>query len=324
MQVWYNFYMNFKRVLSAAGLMIILSFVTGCSPVASQEIIPTVKAALTLTPYRTSTTIPTLLTSENNNQVMISTPTPTPVVYEVIKDELGSSIALRYGISLSMLQSANPGVDLNFLKEGQQLIIPPTELTPVPNLSSPTPAALKMTGETCYPAEDGAGWCIASITNNQPEGVMYITGEFILLGNGTTRQAPFTADLDVLPPGRTIPVYAHFEAPFPYPYQVDVSIQSALQQSLVLEAKDYEILEQNFVYDPTGLAVQITGIIRTLDPAPRVIIVTAAGYAGDQPAGVRKVELGSSDAAGSDIKFQMWLYSVGPAIDRVELFVQKK
>jgi LysM repeat protein len=316
--------MNHKRLCLAVGMMIFLFNITACRPVESPEIVPLANTALTLTPYSTSDPTPTLFASEDKSQVVISTLTPTPVVYLVMKDELGSSIALRYGITLSMLQSANPGVDLNYLKEGQELIIPPKEQTPVPNLSSPTPAALMVTGETCYPAADGAGWCIASITNNQPEGVMYITGEFILLGNGKTRQAPFTADLDVLPPGKTIPIYAYFETPFLYPYQLNVSIQSALLQSSEFEEKDYQILEQKLIYDSTGLAVQITGVIRTSDPAPQGLIIIAAGYAGNQPAGVRKQELGSSLAGGSDIKYQLWLYSVGPTIDRVEIFVYEK
>lgn len=314
--------MNFNRYFSISCLVFFLIIISGCGPVRITETLPLVPEPVTLTPFNTSTIIVPISTTGDPDQQLISTPTPTPVVYSVKKDELGSSIALRYGISLANLQASNPGVDLNFLKEGQELIIPPMEKTPVPDLSSPTTAAILVTGETCYPADDGAAWCIASITNNQSESVMYITGEFILLANDLTRQAPFTADIDILPPGRSIPVYAYLKSPFAYPYQLNVSIQSALLQSNEFEPIDYEIVDKNIMFDPSGLVVQITGKISVATPAPDGITVIAAGYGGERPAGVRKLELDSSTAAGSEIEFQIWLYSVGPAIDRVELFVQ--
>ncbi len=254
--------------------------------------------------------------------MVISTPTPAPVIYSVKKDELGSAIALRFGITLQMLQSSNPEVDLNFLKEGQQLIIPPKQETPSPDMSSPTPAALIIKDVSCYPAADQAGWCIASILNNQPDGVMYITGEFILEGQQKTYQKPFTSLVDTLPSGKQIPVYALFEAPFPYPYQVNLLIHTALRQPPGQLNNILEIQDQKVEIHPDGLSARIVGQIMVDDQKTSVAAVIAAAYSAGKPVGIRKLELTPSEASGNNLNFEIWVYSIGPTIDQVELFAE--
>lgn len=300
--------------------MALVPIITACST--APTITSTTQPKI-LTPYQTRTPSLTPAMIQEVTLQILSTPTPAPQIYKVKKDELGSSIALRYGITLLMLQSSNPGVDLNFLKEGQELVIPPRQQTAVPNLSSPTPAMMIVRNVECYPAAQGAGWCIGTIINDQPDPVMYITGEFILDGNGQTWQKSFTALLNTLPAGKQIPVFALFEAPFPYPYKVNLSILSALRQAAEIQKTNtVEIIDQEIKILPDGLTAQITGHLSLKDTSLKTVAIVAAGYSNDLPAGVRRVEMTSFPANGQPVPFTVWLYSVGPPMDRVELFAE--
>ena len=222
-----------------------------------------------------------------------------------------------------MMQSSNPGVDLNFLKEGQELVIPPGGRTPVPELGSPTPAALTIKDIECFPAAGGAGACIGTILNSQPDGVMYILGEFMVSGNGQIWQKPFTSLLDTLPGGSSIPVYAWFDPPFPYPYQVNITIQSALRQAAEMQKPGHlEIVDQVIDILPDGLAAKVTGNITVKDSASTTFAVVAAGYSNDRPAGIRRIEITPGTTGDRSIPFTIWLYSIGPQMDRVELFAE--
>jgi LysM repeat protein len=311
------FLRSFIRLFS---ICVILSLMAACTTTPTASSTPQPKI---LTPYQTDTPSPTPAFVQEVTPQIIFTPTPTPLVYKVRKDELGSSIALRYGITLQMLQSSNPGVDLNFLKEGQDLIIPPKQQTPAPNLTSPTPAILSIKDIECYPAADKAGWCIGTIYNDQPDGVMYITGEFVLNGNGQSWQKSFTSLLDTLPAGKYIPVYAWFDPPFPYPYQVNITIDSALRQSPEMQKTNTpEIMTPVIDILPGGLSARITGMVSIKGKVPGTIAIVAAGYSNNRPAGIRRIEFTSGYSTGKPMPFTVWLYSIGPAMDRVELFIE--
>ncbi len=297
-----------------------LIFIASCKPIAITEV-PLQKVGQ-LTPFITLTPSSTSLPQQTITQNEIATPTPAPLVYKVKKDELGSTIALRYGITLQMLQSSNPGVDLNFLKENQELIIPPTQQTPAPDLSSPTPAVLIVNNLACYPASEGAGWCIGEIRNDLPDAVMYVTGEFVLKGAAQTWQKPFTSLINLLPPGNQIPVFALFDAPFPYPYQVTLLIHTAIRQAPSNLGKKIDVLDQNIIIDPNGLVAKIEGKVYINDLKNKQVAIIAAGYSEGKPAGIRRLELFPEKNNDGILPFQIWLYSVGPPIDQVELFVE--
>lgn len=300
--------------------LLVLTLFTACTTI-EVETTPTTEMRA-LTPFSTRTPSLTPALELDQLEEVIFTPTPTQVIYSVKKDELGSAIALRYGISLQSLQSSNPDVDLNFLKEDQQLVIPPRQETPIPDLSSPTPAALIIKDLECYPAADQAGWCIATIQNNQQDGVMYITGEFILEGQHNTYQKPFTTLIDSLPPGKQIPVYALFDAPFPYPHKVNLLIQTALRQAPELSSKPLDISEKNIEISSDGLAARIDGQINLSGQTTTGVTVIAAGYSEGKPVGVRRMELNPKDTLVSLLKFELWLYSIGPPIEKVEIFAE--
>jgi hypothetical protein len=312
--------MEFRSIIRIIVISLSINILASCTPVNIATVTPYKPGQLT--PFLTLTPSVTTIPQQENTQSEIATPTPTPQVYKVKKDELGSTIALRYGITLQMLQSSNPGVDLNFLKENQELIIPPTQKTLVPDLSSPTPAVLLVKDLTCYPAGDGAGWCIAALKNDLPDAVMYITGEFVLKGANQTWQKSFTSLINMLPPGNQIPVFALFDTPFPYPYQVTLLIHTGIRQAPSNLGEKLEILDQKIMIDPDGLVSKIEGKVKITDPKSKQIAIIVAGYSEGKPAGIRRQELFTEKSSEGILPFQIWLYSVGPPIDQVEIFVE--
>ena len=318
---WYNFLMSSSRYSFTTFPVFVSLALAGCST----AIIPAIQTptAAALTPYFTPTASLTPMIALEPSQQIIFTPTPTPFLYTLQKDELVSTVALRYGVSLAQIQAANPNVNLNYPGKNQQLVIPPPEKTPAPDLSSPTPAVLTIQNVSCYPAADGAGLCLGLLQNNQPNAVMYITGKFILEGKGGTQQKPFTSLLDTLPSGSQIPVYALFDVPFPYPYRVNLVIHTGFSQSGNAPASKLEIVEQQVDITSDGLTAKVEGKIKLNGNLPDKLAIVAAGYSGYIPAGVRRMEISPQAAQDGLIPFKLWIYSAGPFMDRAEVFVEK-
>jgi len=308
--------MQWRSFLIKPMYLILLASLTGCQSdlPASQPI----QEVILLTPFVTETPDVTSQASTSTPTSIIITPTQTPIIYTIQPDELVSAIAYRFGVTLAQIQAANPGVDLNFPPKNQQLIIPSPIQTPNPEQGIPTPVPLPIENVDCFPAADGGGICMGVIVNDQSTAVMYMTGEFILEGNGTTLQAPFTALVDTLPPDARIPVYALFPAPFPYPYHVNLILRTALAGS----SQHLEIVDRSVVYSADGLSAHVTGHVNPGDSNPKNLAIIAAGYSGGRPAGVRRLEIADPLSIGQTIPFDLWVYSVGPLMDQVELFVE--
>jgi LysM repeat protein len=295
---------------------------TACSPQATVVVpIPT-SLPVILTPYPTRTasqvSTPTIPNPGN-----IPTPTATPFVYTVKKDELGSEIALRYRVTLAMLQAANPGVDLNFLKEGSQLVIPAPAQTPSPDVFTPTPAAMEIGQPHCYPAAGNNAWCLVNIKNSLTQPVYYITGEFLFESQGKVTGKQVAALADILPPGQEIPVVAWMDGPIGYPYQVHFEIKTAFN-AREPGVKSIRVEDQKIEIDPSGLFATITGNL--IGPAGSVkqsaVIVSA--YQDELPVGIRKVEFSQGLKENEQMPFEIQVYTSGPLINRVEVSAEGK
>jgi LysM repeat protein len=66
-------------------------------------------------------------------------PTPTPITYTVQAGDVLSIIARQYGLSVEAIVAANPGLNANRLRVGQQIVIP--QVNPVGGPASDTPVA---------------------------------------------------------------------------------------------------------------------------------------------------------------------------------------
>lgn len=232
---------------------------------------------------------------------------------------MGSEIALRYGITVAMLKAANPEVDLDFLKEGQQLIIPSKSETAVPLAFTPTPMMLSVQTPHCYPTADKGAWCLVLVENNQPEPVYYLSGDFSLQADEQIRTVNVAALVDTLGPDEKIPLIARFDPPFPYPFQIQFHLNSAFTAEnpvvwkLELKAPQAEI-------DPSGLTAKLTGGVVLSDQPVKTVAVIGVAYHGDRPVGIRRVEFPVDPAQPQVWPFEIELYTTGLSIDRVEFF----
>jgi hypothetical protein len=251
-------------------------------------------------------------------------------------------IAFNYGLSLDQLLSANPTVQPRMLSVGTVLVIPlqaelPTAAPQPTSLPLPTAAPL------CYSQADGGMWCFLPVTNDQPQAVENLSATISLVsttGENLGSQ-PALALLDLLRPGETLPLVAYFPAPVAGEALPQVGPLSALP----VPEEDTRYLPAS--YQPTGttlsadgLNARVTGqvILPQGDPAAEAIWLAGVAYdAQDLIVGVRKWEMVSpcssaAQEAGtpqpetgwSQLPFEGDIYSLGPAIERVEIFVEAR
>jgi LysM repeat protein len=88
---------------------------------------PRPTAVPTSTPLPTPTPTPTLV------------PAPTPIIYVVQAGDVLGIIAQTYGTTTKAIMEANGLTDADFIREGQELVIPPPGPTPVSVAPTATP-----------------------------------------------------------------------------------------------------------------------------------------------------------------------------------------
>ncbi|HEY5572931.1 MAG TPA: LysM peptidoglycan-binding domain-containing protein [Anaerolineales bacterium] len=265
-------------------------------------------------------------------------PSPTPVTYKVAKGDTMLGIALRYGILLEDLLAANPEVDPRFLSIDTVLIIPPGEETPVA-LVTPTPPPLDLDDPVCYPTADGGAWCFLLVENDQPyalENISAWIGIYDLEGENVAGEVGITP-LNLLPPDRSMPVVASFPPPLPERFTASSDRFSAFG---VPDTGD-RYLETRLTIDQVeisenGLQASLGGSVRLPARSPAAKLVWLLGVAYDAEGnviGVRRWETGeiagNGDAeavieGGDSLPFSFDVFSLGPAIERVDVLVEAR
>ena len=133
-----------------AGMVLLTGLLAAaCSSVApddaQQVLTGTVKRSGRLTPFLSATPSHTAPAFTPTPLPPVPTPSPTPRTHEVKKGEDMFGIALRYGVTLDELMSANPDVDPNFLSIGSLLVVPPSS-QPVPGAEAQNPGDIDSAG----------------------------------------------------------------------------------------------------------------------------------------------------------------------------------
>jgi LysM repeat protein len=311
---------QFRKLLLSCGCILILAACTS-APV-DLPVTPTQASRPVLTAYPTRTITPPVAATQSSAAEILA-PTATLQVHTVKKDELGSEIALHYGVSLAMLQAANPGVDLNYLKEGSTLTIPARSQTPSPILFTPTPVTLEVGQVHCYPTADGKAWCLVNIRNNQAGPVYYLTGDFLLQAGDQVASQTATGLMNVLPAGAQAPLIALLDGPAVFPYQAHFNLKTAFQansptvRSVAVSGKQVEV-------QPDGLAIRVTGTVQADGDGDQHISVVVCGYHDDLPAGIRRLELPDAVQPGAQVPFDLTVYTTGPVMDKVEVYAEAK
>lgn len=310
-------------------------FLTGCAPAAPLES-PTPSPTLdgTLRPYpsptHTNTPLPTGYVTPTPSPTV--TPTMTPVYYEVLEGDDFYSIGWRFGVSPQQIMTANPTINPRAMGVGTSLLIPitpgpdPTETPLVELTPTATPAFAAIQQPDCYPDAPGGLWCFVLVENDSGDPVENVSGAVTLRYGEETRSQTAILPLNLLPDGAALPLITYFQAPIPADYTVSARVDFFLpvmpddQRYLPVTIED-----QTLELSMDGRVAEVSGVL-TLpagQPAARYAWVNATAYDADgRVVAVRRGDSPEALSGGVRLPFTLYLYSLGGAIDRVDLLAE--
>ena len=259
-----------------------------------------------------------------------STITPTSFLHVLVKDDSLFGLALKYGVSLEAIKTANPELQPNFLIIGTSVIIPIQATSAPTSVPTPTPVPARMAEPSCYPTADGGLWCFVLATNDQPFGLENLSAWIALAGSQGQILAgqEAIAPLNRLPPGAALPLMAFF----PPPIAADANPNARQTNSLVIPAGDTRYLTATVQVEavdilPGGLQATVQGSVLLpagARPASVVWVAVVAYDAAGQVVGARKWEAVEILQPGGRLLFTVTVYSLGPAITRVDAVVEAR
>jgi LysM repeat protein len=312
-----------RRTLAC--LFLLLSLVA-CQPKAAAT--PDLGTAVpyqTGTPTRTPTVIPPL--------TEIILPTPTTYTYTVLSGDTFISIAQHSGVSVQVLQAANPGVSATALSVGTKLVIPTGGQ--VSGEPTPTAATLPVLQAHCWPETTGGLWCFALMQNDYAETLEDISAQFALLDSGGQQIASQVVYglLDILPPGASMPLAAHFTVTVQAsaPVQAGPGLRVQVLTAIRLLPGDTRYLpvslENTLVkMGADGQSADVSGRVRLTGTgtANTLWVLASAFDAAGNVVGVRRWESAAALTAVAPVAFNFPVSSVGPGIAQVEFLAEAR
>jgi LysM repeat protein len=317
-------------------LIFFAALLTACRTVKVNEQAATLTPEGTLHPYqvtRVTTASATLSPTPTVTPTPLPTATPTPLTYKVndIDDMFG--VALRFGISLSALKTANPTVNPRAMSVGTVLIIPLTPLppgAPTPTPLTPTASPVSIAPPVCYPSQDGGLWCFMLVKNEQAAGLENLTGQITLAPDDPSGAVvlPAASLLNILPSGQAFPLAAFFHNPPTGSYTITGQLTTLLPQPV--DDQRYlpvNLADQQLILANDQLSARVTGkanLAAGLPEAKQVRLLAAAYTRDGRVAGVRQWEAPSALASGASLLYDFSVYSLQPQIDHVIVMVEAR
>ena len=276
------------------------------------------------TPKREPTrSVPIVLTPTNP-----PTPTPTPMTYTIVEGDTMLAIALRNGIDLEDLQSANPEINPRLLSVGTVLVIPLGEIIPaVPMTATPLPVIT--TTPDCFAVPDGV-WCFLLVTNDRSRPLENISARIVLynqtgeiIGDGIG-----IAALNLVPVGEAIPLVVFF--PGSQAEEITAIGDLITAQTVPknddrylnawIEVKHVDLSDDSMQAEVNGSF----GLPNKSSPGKLVWIVAIAYDAEGRVVGIRKIEDVEPFEPGESREFSLNVYSLGPQITEVKVLIEAR
>jgi len=252
-------------------------------------------------------------------------------------------IALRYGLSLEALKTANPQVNPYFMGVGTQLLIPltPTSVTPTPtpqqtaaqaSSSTPAPSSTPFVNlqTDCYRDAIGGVTCFVLAQNQSGKPLENLTAQVTL--NGTSTEYSQTQGailpLNLLPAGAQLPLVAYFQPPTPAKFTATAQVDFWLP----VPDGDARYLGTNLADLQTEMSADasyaaVRGQVTLADPTERAssIWLLATAFTQDgRVVGIRRWEAPQPIPVGQAVPFSFTIYSMGPEIARVEVSAEAR
>jgi hypothetical protein len=307
------------------GLLVLFTLVA-CQPKTTATLV-----AVSAAPYQTepATLTPTIIPALTE----IILPTPTTYTYMVVKGDTFISIAQKAGVTVPALQAANPGVSATALSVGTKLVIPTG--SQAPGEPTPTAAALQVLQAHCWPEATGGLWCFGLLHNPYGETLENISVQFALLDAGGQQldsQIVYGL-LDILPPGASMPLAAHFLVPVQAtePLQNQGGLRVQVLTAIRLLPGDTRYLPVSLVntlvsVDASGQSADVSGTVLLNGKGTATTLwVLATSYDADENVvGVRRWTAATTLSASAPVTFGFQVASVGPGIARVEFLAEAR
>ncbi|MBX3048003.1 MAG: LysM peptidoglycan-binding domain-containing protein [Anaerolineales bacterium] len=305
--------------MQATKWLLLFVGLAACAPGAEAGLTPAPNQPVQV--YQTAT--PTASPPAPTEPVVL--PTATPSLYTVVSGDTFFSIAARHGISLQALQLANPDVNSTFISPGMQLFIPSSDEA-AQALPNPTAAAADVSPAACYTTAANELWCFLLVRNINEVIVENLGGLIQLLDAQGKAIINLVANppLNILPPGDAMPLVAYLpEAPEGWH-----TARGQLSAAYPLTVDDYYLAaqpyEERIQVSTDGLSAQVTGGVKVSAPPSMVWVLAVAYDSRGDVVGIRRWESGdlSSSPDPQTVQFDVWVYSLGRPIDRVELLLE--
>jgi LysM repeat protein len=326
----------FKRRMIAAILwmaaVVMVSACAGGATSSISDLTPTL--AGTLRPYPSdtpsATPLPTGYDTATSSPTV--TPTPTPVFYAVQEGDDMYGIAFFYGISPQALMTANPEVNPYAMGPGTTLVIP---ITPRPEAAAtsavtitptPTQPFTRVEEPDCYRDAVGGLWCFVLVVNNGSGALENVCGVVTLRLGEDSRAETASMSLNLLPKGASLPLIAYFQPPVAEDYAASATVDFYLP--MMPEDARYlpvEIQEQAVSFSQDAETAQVSGVLALPEGGESASYLWLHATAFDDVGNVvaaRRWEADDPIEAGERRAFDFSLYSLGGAIDRVDLLAE--
>ena len=247
-------------------------------------------------------------------------------------------IALRFGISLEALKTANPSVYPNAIGENTTLVVPVTatpgaSATPLPPTEAPasqTPLPTP-TPHSAFPVfgyVDALGGLrvfvqYASTTGKPVENPSALVSLQDKMGS-TKQETVAILPLNILEPGSELPLVAYFPAPIPTSFilsanpDFELPVPEADTRYLKTSITDEKV---SYAEDKKSATVEVKLSFEGGQVVSAVAVVVAYGNGG-VPVGYRQIELQNPRSLGNLLK--VTVYSLGPQIETVKIFAEAK
>lgn len=331
----YNAEMLKKWLISLIFLVPAVLFLSACSS-DEPEFSATPSAFLegTLRPYPTNTATATPLPTDyvSPTPSPTITPTATQVFYDVQTGDDMFGIGYRFRVHPNAIMTANPDVNPRAMGEGTTLLIP---ITPAPETTptieaefTPTPTPLyQVLGEPdCHKDAVGGLWCFVLVENNNDGALENITAVMRLEGGEETREEIAVMPLNLLPEGQSLPLVAYFDPPLPEDFIMSATIDFILP--VMPNDQRYlpvSITGETVTLSRNGMTARVTGELTLPDGQPISRYLWVNATARDEQGhvvAVRRWESMRQISGGGSIQFSIMLYSLGDAIEQVDLIAE--
>lgn len=263
--------------------------------------------------------------------VLPLSPTATPFVHEVAKDDTLLQIAAKYGVTLDQLLAANPGIDPHFLSVGQRLNIPGPNGEPSAGLlPTSTPIPMSVSPVRCFPTRTSHFECLVTISNTTSTPVEGISVQMSLLGSsGDLRDSQMVyAPLGFLPSGGHLTLAGSFDSSTPQA-EADAKIVSAVEVGQgSVRYVPVKVAAENISYATDRRSAEVQGGVTVASSGYaqswQVTVVATAVDAAGEAVGYATWRSPDSDSSTSTQTFTMDLYSLGPPIDHIDLLADAR